>query len=212
MDRRRANTAKRGQFIVLEGTDGCGKSTQIRLLAERLKGLGRDVETVRDPGSTPIGEAIRAVLLNPEFAEMSVRTEMMLYMASRAQLVAERIEPALAAGRVIVSDRFVTSTLVYQGFAGGLDVAEINRLHEYACGGTRPDLVVVVDIPVEVSRTRLGRGLDRMEAKSGAFHEKVRQGYLKVGEGAATKHVVIDGSGPVETVAETIWKAVSHVL
>ena len=203
---------RKGRFIVLEGPDGCGKSTQTRLLAERLKGAGREVEVVRDPGGTPIGEAIRGILLNRDFAEMSVRTEMLLYMASRAQLVAERIEPGLAEGRIILSDRFLTSTIVYQGLAGGLDVEQIERLYEAGCGKMRPDLVVVLDVPVEVGRARMARGLDRMESKSVAFHERVRQGYLKAAQQAGTPHVVIDGSGSVESTAQAIWKVVEDVL
>lgn len=204
--------AQTGRFIVLDGPDGCGKSTQVERLAERLRASGREVDAVCDPGGTPIGEAVRGILLNPDFAEMSVRTEMMLYMASRAQLVEERIRPALSDGRIILSDRYVTSTIVYQGLAGGLDVEEINRLYEYACGQTRPDLVIVLDVPVEVGRARLSGGPDRVEAKSVEFHEKVRRGYLEVAAQQPGTHVVIDASESEQTVAEIIWKAVGHVL
>jgi len=202
----------KGRFIVLEGPDGCGKSTQIGCLSERLGKVGREVEVVRDPGGTHIGEAIRKVLLNPEFGEMSVRTELLLYMASRAQLLTERIEPALEAGRIILSDRYLTSTIVYQGLAGGLAVEQINRLYDESCGSTRPDLVVILDVPAEVGLGRISRGLDRMEGKSKAFHERVRQGYLNAAEHSREKHVVIDASGSVEAVAEAVWKVVEHVL
>ena len=204
--------AQSGRFIVLEGPDGCGKSTQMKRLADRLRTSGREVDVVRDPGGTPIGEAVRGVLLNPNFAEMSVRTEMLLYMASRAQLVEEHIRPALSDGRIILSDRYVTSTVVYQGLAGGLDVGQINQLYEYACGQTRPNLVIVLDVSIEVGRARLSGGPDRVEAKPVEFHEKVRQGYLEVAGQQPETHVVVDASASEETVAETIWKAVEHVL
>ena len=204
--------AQSGRFIVLEGPDGCGKSTQMKRLAERLRSLEREVDLVRDPGGTPVGEVIRGILLNPDFAEMSVRTEMLLYMASRAQLVQECISPALEAGRIVLSDRYLTSTIVYQGLAGGMKLDDINSLYEYACGELQPDLVVVLDVPVDVGRSRLSGGLDRMESKSLAFQEKVRQGYLKVAEMDPDRHVVIDASQSKETVAEAVWKAVEHVL
>ena len=202
----------KGRFIVLEGPDGCGKSTQAGILRERLLGAGREVEVVRDPGGTPIGEAIREILLNPEYEKMSVRTELLLYMASRAQLLSERIEPALEAGRVVLSDRYLTSTIVYQGLAGGLGVEQINRVYEASCGMTRPDLVVILDVPLEVGRGRLDRGLDRMEGKGSEFHEKVRRGYLAAADSSPEKHVVIDATGSVESVSEAVWKVVEHVL
>jgi len=204
--------AKNGRFIVLEGPDGCGKSTQTSRLADRLTATGRQVERVRDPGGTPIGEEIRDILLNPDFHEMSVRTEMLLYMASRAQLVEQCIRPALEVGRIILSDRYLTSTLVYQGLAGGLDIEVINRLYAYACGETRPDLVIVLDVPTDVGRSRLSGRPDRMESKSVEFHEKVRQGYLTVAELDPDRHVVIDARSSVDEVAEAAWKAVEHVL
>mgnify|MGYP005671631887 CR=1 FL=1 len=154
-----------GRFIVLDGPDGCGKSTQVGRLGEFLAAQGLDCLVVRDPGGTEIGERIRQILLDRASTVLSVRCEMLLYMASRAQLVHEKIRPALKQGRVILSDRYLTSTIVYQGLAGGLDLEEIDRLYGYACGRTWPDLVVVLDVPVEVGMSRLETGRDRMESK-----------------------------------------------
>lgn len=172
----------RGRFLVFEGPDGSGKSTQLRRLEAMLKDAGIAVVAVREPGGTAAGEAIREVLLDHRQAHMDVRCEMLLYMASRAQLVAERIAPALSRGEVVLADRFVASTLAYQGAAGGLSEADILAVARVVTHGAkphaRPDLTIVFDVDEATAAGRLGLLLDRMEAKGAAFHAKVRAGYL----------------------------------
>ncbi len=213
----RANTppwlpALKGRFLVFEGPDGSGKSTQLRMLEAMLKDAAIQVETVREPGGTAAGEAIRDVLLDHRQAEMDVRCEMLLYMASRAQLVAERIAPALAKGRVVLADRFVASTLAYQGAAGGLSIDDILAVARVVTHGAEPvaepDLNLVFDVDEATAAGRLGLLLDRMEAKGAAFHARVRQGYLAQVEGDMAAHggpgkdryARIDATRPPEAV------------
>lgn len=172
----------RGTFLVFEGPDGSGKSTQLYKLEAVLKDAAIPVVTVREPGGTAAGEAIREVLLDHRQADMDVRCEMLLYMASRAQLVAERIAPALARGQVVLADRFVASTLAYQGAAGGLSTDDILAVARVVTHGAephaQPDLNIVFDVDEATAAGRLGLLLDRMEAKGSAFHARVRAGYL----------------------------------
>ena len=153
----------RGLFFSLDGLDGTGKSTQCRLLADWLRSQGRRVVTCIDPGGTAAGEVLRSLLLEQR-GELTLPCEAFLFMASRAQLVAEVIGPALADGQVVVSDRFLLANVVYQGHAGGLDPAELWKMGELATGGVEPDLTVVLDLPVDVARQRRGRPADRLEA------------------------------------------------
>ena len=170
-----------GKFIVLEGPDGSGKSTQARLLVETLRGKGLPVEHLRDPGGTAAGDAIRAVLLGG--MPLDRTTETFLFLASRAQLVAEKIRPALAAGRVLVCERYFYSTLVYQGFAAdiGADAAErLRTLAEASADGVMPDALLVLDVDPEAGLHRIdeeGRALDRIERKGAAYQRRVREGY-----------------------------------
>ncbi|UYV11765.1 MAG: dTMP kinase [Phycisphaera sp.] len=200
--------ALRGTFLVFEGPDGSGKSTQLRRLEALLKGAAIEVITVREPGGTAAGEAIRDVLLDHRQAAMDVRCEMLLYMASRAQLVAERIAPALAKGKVVLADRFVASTLAYQGAAGGLSEADILAVAKVVTHGAEPhaepDLNIVFDADEATAAARLGLLLDRMEAKGAAFHAKVRAGYLAQVDAQPDRYARLDGSRPEDEVFEAL--------
>ncbi len=184
----------RGRFLVFEGPDGSGKTTQLHKLTRVLRDAGLTVCEVREPGGTPIGERVRDILLDPIHDEMDVRCEMMLYMASRAQLVAQRIIPALERGEVVLADRFVQSTLAYQGTAGGLPGDEILAVARAACGRAWPDLVLVYDVDEQTAASRLNPLLDRMEQKGAAFHRKVRGGYLQQAKDDPDRYLVIDAT------------------
>ena len=171
-------TGLRGKFIVLDGTEGCGKSTQAQMLRTALEQAGLQVLAVRDPGSTRIGEQIRAVLLDPQHTEMSMRCEMLLYMAARAQMMAELIQPALDAGKVVICDRFVSSTLAYQLGGDGLTAIEIRAIADVAIRGRWPDLTILLDMPPQKSLARVQRAKDRIEQRPMSYHEQVRKNYL----------------------------------
>lgn len=212
------NRKRRGVFIAIEGPDGAGKSTQAELLAGRLAAAGWRVIRVREPGGTPTGERIREVLLDPALRAMCPWTELQLYMASRTQLVEEVIAPALAAGRAVVADRFLLSSVVYQGIAGGLGPQKVVALARAAFGSCFPDLTAVVDVPAAEGlarsrrRRKSGRA-DRVEAKGLRYAEKVRRGFLLAGrKHLAGRSVVIDGRLPVGEVAAAVWEEVRRVL
>jgi len=176
-----------GVFIVFEGPDGAGKSTQIRLLAESLKSLGYHVALTREPGGTRIGEEIRKLLHNPDYTEMQALTELFLFSGDRAQHTLQVVGPALKNGKIVLGDRSVISTLAYQGFGGGRDMEEILALSRIACGQFfRIDLVIYLDVPVEIGLARrqaaaaLGKEFTRIDAQAIAYHERVRQGYLEM--------------------------------
>ncbi len=183
-----------GRFVVFDGPDGSGKSTQLQRFTDFCQRESVDPVVVREPGGTPIGEAIRQVLLDPRYEEMELRCEMLLYMASRSQLMTERIKPALRDGRFVLADRFISSTLAYQGTAGGLDPEEIRAVGAVATRGCAPDLVVIFDVDGETAAGRMSSDLDRMERKGGEFHRRVRQGYLAQAEHDPERHLVIDAS------------------
>jgi len=193
-----------GMFIVLEGGDGCGKSTQAERLAGRLRSDGREVVTTREPGATPAGSAIRAVVLGD--APLDARTEALLIAADRAEHAARVVRPALDRGAVVVSDRYIPSSLAYQGVARGLGVDEVERLSAWATGDLRPDLVVVLDVAPDVAASRRAGPGDRMEREDHHFRHAVRQAYLDL----APRYgwVVLDGSLPVDEVTDAVWKAV----
>lgn len=188
-----------GRFVVFEGPDGSGKSTQFRRLTEAFRSLAPPVALceVREPGGTPVGERIRRHILlarAEEGLEMGVRCEMLLYMASRAELVERRIVPALKRGELVLADRYVASTLAYQGAAGGLSMADIAGVARVATRNLQPDLVVVFDIDEAAAAKRLSPLLDRMEAKGAEFHRKVRRGYLDQARSDPGRYAVVDAS------------------
>ena len=203
-----------GKFIVIDGPDGAGKSTHLKLLAEHLRGQGAAVREVRDPGGTVIGDKVRAILLDKAHDEMAVPCEVMLYMASRAQLVAQVIAQALKAGQCVLCDRYISSTVAYQG-AGGADVEAILAAGQAAVGDVWPDLTVILDLPAEVGlgriRARNGRGrddFDRVESKKLEFHRKVRQRFLWQAKRWPEKFAVVDAAGEVEAVQQRLRQVI----
>jgi len=199
-----------GKFIVLDGPDGCGKSTQTLMLYDWLKGQGVQVITFRDPGGTVVGEKIREILLNPQHAEMSVRTELLLYMASRAQLWAEKIAPALKAGKCVVLDRWVTSTCAYQGFAGRFGAAGVVDIAAASLERIWPDLTIILDVDVETAAKRMNRALDRMEQKGANYHKKVREGFLQLSK-FNDSIVIVGATKDIEQVHQTVAGAVGQI-
>jgi dTMP kinase len=204
--------AYRGKFIVLDGPEGAGKSTQVERLVDWLRESGRAASAVRDPGSTPVSEKIRDVLLDKRLPDMDVRTEVFLYMAARAEMVARIIRPSLDVGLVVVGDRFVSSTVAYQGAAGGVDPDVIWDLGRVACAGIEPDLTVILDLDVAAGMARLKRERDRIESKDRAYHEKVREGFLAMARARPDRFVVVDANRPPDDVTRDIREVVTRVL
>ncbi|MCS7049287.1 MAG: dTMP kinase [Verrucomicrobiae bacterium] len=205
----------RGKFITLEGGEGCGKSTIMERLAERLRAAGRAVLTCREPGGTEIGEQIRQVLQYTRYRSvMCGETELLLFAASRAQLVREVIEPSLAAGRVVLCDRFMDSTTVYQGAGRGLDAGVVAAINRAAVGSCMPDLTVVIDLDPRIGLERArGRDLfDRMENQALEFYERVRAGYLALAQREPARVKVVDGAKDLAAVEEEVWRLVQDVV
>lgn len=186
-------------FFCLDGIDGAGKSTQLAQLTEWLKSLGEPLVTCRDPGSTAIGDALRKILLESK-EQIAPRTEMLLYMTARAQLVSEVIAPALKAGKTILCDRFLLANVVYQGHAGGLSPELLWQVGEAAVQGVHPDCYFVLDLPAEIAFSRLKRGLDRMEQRGVAYMESVRQGFLKEAARQPERIEVVDANRTPEAI------------
>jgi dTMP kinase len=189
-----------GRFIVFDGPDGSGKSTQFRRFADHCRATGLSVCEVREPGGTVIGEQIRNVLLDPAHDTMSVRCEMMLYMASRAQLMEEKVKPALQRGDLVLADRFISSTLAYQGTAGGLTREDILQVGDVAVGHHWPDVTVIFDVDGQVASTRVSAQKDRMELRGDEFHARVREGFLDQARAEPDRHLLIDASGDADAV------------
>jgi dTMP kinase len=199
-------------FFSFDGIDGTGKSTQVRLLDEALRGRGYDVVLCRDPGSTALGERIREVLLtNDPATPIGRRSEMFLYMAARAQLVEEVILPALESGKIVIADRFLLANVVYQGHAGGLNPAEIWQVGRVATQGRLPDCVFLLDMAPEGASQRMDRPLDRMESQGDEFRERLRAGFLREASGSDRVHV-IEAERPIEAVQADIWQIAAKVL
>lgn len=190
----------RGRFMVFDGPDGSGKTTQFHRFCHVARDAGLDVEEVREPGGTPIGEQVRQILLDPTNEDMDLRAEMLLYMASRAQLVAAKIAPAIEAGKLVVADRFISSTLAYQGTAGGLAPADIAAVGAIAVGRYRPDMVVVFDVDQATAAKRLSPLLDRIEQRGAEFHARVRAGYLDQARRDPDRYRVIDARADADAV------------
>ncbi|MFB3430986.1 MAG: dTMP kinase [Phycisphaerales bacterium] len=202
-----------GKFVVFDGPDGSGKSTQFRRIGELARRAGLAVCEVRDPGGTAISERIREVLLDPSLPEMGVRCELMMYMASRAQLVSEKVEPALERGELVLADRYVSSTLAYQGTAGGISKEEIISVARAACGRHwPPTLTVVFDVDQATAATRLNPLLDRMEQKGEAFHKRVRAGYLEQAREMSDRYAVIDATRNQDEVTRATLDAIRAKL
>lgn len=195
-------------FIVFDGPEGAGKSTQIALLKDRLENSGRAVLLVRDPGTTAIGEQIRAILLNPAHSEMAMRCEMLLYMAARAQMMSQIILPALGAGKIVLCDRFVSSTLAYQVGGEGLGADDIRAVAEVAIQGRWPDRVFILDMPAEKSLARVKRAKDRIEQRPLEYHQRVREHYLQQAHADPQRYRIIDADRDVHAVHEEIWDAI----
>lgn len=203
---------ERGIFVTFEGGEGCGKSTQLRILARRLEAAGVAVHALREPGGTAVGEAVRAILLDPDHAGLDDNAEILLYEAARAQLVAEVIEPALVAGDVVLCDRFYDSTTAYQGYARGIPLADVAALNRAATGDIVPDRTIVLDVDAVTGIKRAtSHGADRIEAEDIAFHERARSGFLAIASGEPERVRVVDGSGDVDAVAEKVAAALADL-
>ena len=206
-----------GLFLSFEGGEASGKSVQAKRLAERLVAAGREVVVVREPGSTPVGERVRDIVLHAQEIPLGANAQALLYSTARAQLVRDVIRPALAAGKIVIVDRFYDSTLAYQGYGHGADLAQLRAVTEFAVGDTRPDRTLLLDLPVDAAERRAatrkpGRAWDRFEAEARAFHERVREGYLRLAAAEPQRFAVIGADRDIEAVATDVWRVVDGVL
>jgi dTMP kinase len=209
-----------GKFITFEGPEGSGKSTQIRLLAEKLQAQGIDVVCSREPGGTAIGEAIRNILQHDVVEEpLEERAELLLFTASRAQLMKQVVLPALERGEWMLCDRFIDSTLAYQGYARGMDIDALDRINDFAIHGRKPDLTLLLDLDIARGFERLedryanGAGMaDRFEREARDFHARVREGYRKLAQREPERFRIVNSDRPINTVADEIWNLVKEAL
>lgn len=200
-----------GKLITFEGIDGCGKSTHLALAQKFLSDKRLSVRVLREPGSTDVAERIRSILLDRK-AKMSATTELLLYEASRADMVEKQIAPLLRQGHMILCDRFYDSTTAYQGYGRKLDIRMVKSLHTVATGGIKPDLTIVLDIDVATGMSRLGKRLDRMESQSRAFFKRVRAGFLDIARKEKRRVKVVDASRPIDLVFEDVKKILIQKL
>ncbi len=199
-------------FFSFDGLDGVGKTTQMDLFSDWLRAAGQDVVSCQDPGSTPLGEIVRKILLERGDTPIDRRSEMLLFMVARSQLVAELIKPALAAGKTIVSDRYLLANVVYQGHAGGLNVDEIWQIGQVATASVKPDLTFVLDLDPDAARKRIERPLDRMEIQTDDFQRRLRAGFLAEAARQPEKIVIIDAGRSVDEVQADIRHHAERVL
>jgi dTMP kinase len=199
-------------FLSFDGVDGVGKSTQIGLLCDALRDRGSQVVTCRDPGSTPLGEKLRALLLDRHGVPIHQRAEMLLYMAARAQLVEEVIRPALAERKVVVSDRYLLANVVYQAHGGGLAPDDVWRVGSVTVGGIMPDLVLLLDMRAEKAAARIRRTADRMESRGLEYLERVRQGFLTEAARFPQHVAVINADQPIEAIHAEVMAAAAKLL
>lgn len=201
-----------GLFISLDGIDGCGKSTQLALLATWLESKNRTVQVVRDPGGTQLGESLREILLHRHEIKLDTTAEMLLYMASRAELVAEVVRPALAAGKVVLADRYLLANVVYQGYGGGLAAEDVWQVGRIATQGLQPHLTLILDIDPEVAQGRMGNERDRLESRGIEYMRRVRDGFLKEADKLDGQTAILDASQPVESIQTQVQAIVSRLL
>jgi len=206
-----------GLFLSFEGGEASGKSVQAKRLADRLRAEGRDVVAVREPGSTPVGERVRDIVLHAQDIPLAPNAQALLYSTARAQLVRDVIRPALAAGKIVIVDRFFDSTLAYQGYGHGADLDQLRAVTDFTVGDTRPARTILLDLPVEAAEGRAasrkpGRAWDRFEAEARAFHERVRDGYLRLATAEPQRFAVIAADRDVDAVAADVWRVVEQLL
>ena len=206
-----------GLFLSFEGGEASGKSVQAKRLAERLVAAGREVVAVREPGSTPVGERVRDIVLHAQEIPLGANAQALLYSTARAQLVRDVIRPALAAGKIVIVDRFYDSTLAYQGYGHGADLAQLRAVTDFAVGETRPDRTLLLDLPVAAAEQRAatrkpGRAWDRFEVEARAFHERVREGYLRLAAAEPQRFAVIGADRDIDAVATDVWRVVEGLL
>jgi len=202
---------KKGLFITFEGADGCGKTTQMKLLADYLKTQGLEVVLTREPGGKGLGERVREILLNYD-GEVSDRCESFLFLADRAQNIDIIVNPAVEQGKIVLCDRHIDSTVAYQGYGRGLDLDRIKMLNNLATNGKKPDLTIVFDIDVETSMKRVGSEKDRMESAGIEFYNKVRNGYLEIAKEEPERIKVVDACKTIEEVFEEVKEIIKNIM
>ena len=201
----------KGLFITFEGADGCGKTTQMELLAKYLKNNGKDVLLTREPGGKGLGEKVREILLNYD-GPVSDRCESFLFLADRAQNIDIIVNPAASQGKIVLCDRHIDSTVAYQGYGRGLDIERINKLNDIATNGKKPDLTFVFDIDVETSMKRVGKEKDRMESAGIDFHNRVREGYLELAKQEPQRIKVLDVTNTIEEIHSNVVNILKDFL
>jgi dTMP kinase len=204
--------ANRGLFVAFEGGEGAGKSTQVRLLADALTHMGHDVVTTFEPGDTEVGRQLRQILLGHQTGSIDPRTEALLYAADRAEHVASVVQPALERGAVCITDRYIDSSIAYQGAGRTLEPAEIEQLSQWASGGLWPDLTVVLDIDPAIGLTRFDTPADRLEAEPLAFHQRVRDHFLALSERTPERYLVLDATASVDATSTAVRDVVQGRL